>query len=384
LFCHAVALAEEGKNRKTEAGPLFFYNLIFELWKGILIVMDGNTILFLILNVVGFAVLIFLLTRKKPEKKEDNSAVIMLQQQIHQLNQVLDNKLSESNKAMQDQFGQGAKIIQDVTKKLVELDNTNKQVVGFAEQLQSLEDVLKNTKQRGILGEYYLEELLKNVFSPGQYKMQYKFKDGQIVDAAIILKDKIIPIDSKFSLENYNRIIQEKDVQRKEELEKIFCQDLKNRIDETSKYIRPNEGTIDFAFMFIPAEAIYYDLLVNKIGAMKSNTRDMIDYAVREKKVHIVSPTSFYVYLQTILQGLRSLQIEESAKEILKKVEQLSRHLMAYDEYMKKLGGHLGTTVNTYNSASREFAKIDKDVIKITEADRQPTEVQKIEKPLSE
>ncbi|MFA5746871.1 MAG: DNA recombination protein RmuC [Candidatus Paceibacterota bacterium] len=346
--------------------------------------MDGLTIFFFALIFAGLAVLIILLLRNPPEKKEDSSAVIMLQQQIHQLNQVLDSKLSESTKAIQDQFGQSAKIIQDVTKKLTELDNTNKQVVGFAEQLQSLEDVLKNTKQRGILGEYYLEELLKNVFSPSQYKMQYKFKDGQIVDAAIILKDKIISIDSKFSLENYNRVIQEKDLQKKEELEKVFCQDLKNRIDETSKYIRPNEGTLDFAFMFIPAEAIYYDLLVNKIGAMKSNTRDMIDYAVREKKVHIVSPTSFYVYLQTILQGLRSMQIEESAKEIRKGVEQMGRHLVAYDEYMKKLGAHLGTAVNAYNSASKEFTKIDKDVIKITGDSRSPIEASQTDKPLIE
>jgi len=376
-------------NKKlAKAGPLPVYACQFSVcFFGLLIVilmlMDGLTIFFFTLITAGLAVLIFLLLRKKPEDK-DSGSFVMLQQQLYQINQVLDSKLSESTKAIQDQFGQSAKIIQDVTKKLTELDNTNKQVVGFAEQLQSLEDVLKNTKQRGILGEYYLEELLKNVFSPSQYKMQYKFKDGQIVDAAILLKDKIIPIDSKFSLENYNRVIQEKDPQKKEELEKIFCQDLKNRIDETSKYIRPNEGTLDFAFMFIPAEAIYYDLLVNKIGAMKSNTRDMIDYAVREKKVHIVSPTSFYVYLQTILQGLRSMQIEESAKEIRKRVEQLGRHLVAYDEYMKKLGAHLGTAVNAYNSASKEFTKIDKDVIRITEDDRSPIEADQTDKPLIE
>lgn len=344
--------------------------------------MDGITIFFFTLIAAGLAVLIILSLRKTERK--DNGELMMLQQQVHQISQVLDSKLSESNKAMQEQFGQSARIIQDVTKKLADLDNTNKQVVGFAEQLQSLEDVLKNTKQRGILGEYYLEELLKNVFSPSQYRMQYKFNDGQIVDAAIILKDKIIPIDSKFSLENYNRIIQEKDAQKREELEKSFCQDLKNRIDETSKYIRPNEGTLDFAFMFIPAEAIYYDLLVNRIGAMKSNTRDMVDYAVREKKVHIVSPTSFYVYLQTILQGLRSMQIEETAKDILKRVEQLGRHLSAYEEYMKKMGSHLGTTVNAYNGAAKEFAKIDKDVIKITGEDRPAAEIGAVDKPLIE
>jgi len=281
----------------------------------------------------------------------------------------MDNKLSESHKTIQAQYGQSMKIIQDVTEKLTKLDETNKQVVGFAEQLQSLEDVLKNPKQRGILGEYYLEELLKNVFSPNQYQMQYEFKDGQIVDAAIFVRNKIIPVDSKFSLENYNRIVEEKDPVRREQLERIFTQDLKNRIDETSKYIKPTEGTMDFAFMFIPAEAVYYDLLVNKIGSLKANTRDLIDYAIKEKHVHIVSPTSFYAYLQTIIQGLRAMQIEESAKEIRKRVEMLGRHIGNYEEYFRKLGNNLSTTVNCYNTAYRELGKIDKDVVKIAETE---------------
>ncbi|MCK4473680.1 DNA recombination protein RmuC [Candidatus Parcubacteria bacterium] len=340
--------------------------------------MEGLVILLLVLVVIGIGMIIFLLLRKKPEK-EDNS-LMMLQQQISQINQILDNKLSESTKVIQTQFSQSAKIIQDVTEKLTKLDNTNKQVVSFAEQLQSLENILKNPKQRGILGEYFLEELLKNVLSPNQYQMQYEFKDKKAVDAVIFVKDKIIPIDSKFSLENYNRIIEENDPIRREQLEKAFKQDLKNRIDETSKYIRPNENTLEFAFMFIPAEAVYYDLLVNKIGAVKVNTRDLIDYAVREKHVHIVSPTSFYAYLQTILQGLRAMQIEESAKEIRKRVEILARHLISYEEYLKKLGNNLGTTVNMYNNTYKEFAKIDKDVVKITEGERTIEPLQ-LEKP---
>jgi DNA recombination protein RmuC len=332
--------------------------------------------LLLIVVVAGLGLVIFLLLRKKDDKKDD----LLIMQQLNNISQVLDNKLSESNKTMQNQYGQSMKIIQDVTEKLTKLDETNKQVVGFADQLQSLEDVLKNPKQRGILGEYYLEELLKNVFSPGQYKMQYEFGDGQIVDAAIFVRDKIIPIDSKFSLENYNRIIGERDSVKKEEYEKIFKQDLKNRIDETAKYIRPQEGTMEFAFMFIPAEAIYYDLLVNKIGAIKVNTRDLIDYAVREKHVHIVSPTSFYAYLQTIIQGLRAMQIEESAKEIKKRVEMLGRHIANYDEYFKKLGNNISTTVNCYNTAYKELAKIDKDVVKIAESEPS-IEVKELEKP---
>ena len=180
------------------------------------------------------------------------------------------------------------------------------------------------------------------------------------------MKDKVIPIDSKFSLENYNRLSEEKDPTEREKLEKAFKADLKNRIDETSKYVKPSEGTMDFAFMFIPHEAIYYDLLVAQVGAVKVNTRDLIEYAFREKHVIIVSPTSFLAYLQTVLQGLKALQIEESAKEIRKNVEDLQKHLRSYEEYHQKLGNSLTTTVNHFNASGKEFKKIDKDVMRIT------------------
>jgi DNA recombination protein RmuC len=343
--------------------------------------MEYLIIALLILVVVGLG-LVFLRLRKEPEKQNSDS-LLMLQQQLNQISQVLDNKLSESAKAVQTQFSQSAKIIRDVTERLTKLDDTNKQVVGFAQQLQSLEDVLKNPKQRGILGEYYLEIALKNILPPSAYQLQYEFDDGDIVDAVIFVKDKIIPIDSKFSLENYNRIIQAKDKLERQRLEKQFKADLKNRIDETAKYIKPNKGTVDFALVFIPSESIYYDLLVNKIGAIKINTRDLLEYAVRDKKVMIVSPNSFHAYLQTILQGLKALQIEESAKEIRKGVEKLDRHLKSYSEYMKKLGANLGTTVNMYNQAGKEWSKIGKDVTKVTghKAEMLEGEIEQLEKP---
>src|SRR3990167_9471613 len=211
--------------------------------------------------------------------------------------------------------------------------------------------------------------------------MQYSFKDGDIVDAVIKIKDKVIPIDSKFSLENYNKILKEKNETKRLQLEKLFKQDLKNRIDETAKYIKPKEGTMDFAFMFIPAEGIYYDLLINQVGTLKTNTHDLIEYAFKEKHVIIVSPTSFLAYLQTVMQGLRALQIEESAKEIRKRVEDLAKHLLAYDEYLKKLGTNLSTSVNSYNAAYREFNKIDKDVVKITGGER-GVEMTQLERPV--
>src|SRR3989344_7415051 len=248
--------------------------------------MDYSLFIILSLLIIGFGALAIFVNQKiRPlvEKNRNDQSMVMLQNQISQITKTLDSKLGESTKMLQQQFGQSATIIRDVTERLTKLDETNRQVVNFADQLQRLQDILKNPKQRGVFGEYQLEMLLRNAFQPQQYKMQYKFKDGEIVDAVLFLGEKILPIDSKFSLENYNRIIEEADPIRHDKLEKQFKQDLKNRIDETAKYIRPEEGTLDFAFMFIPAEGIFYDLLVNRIGAVKVNTRDLIDYAINQK-----------------------------------------------------------------------------------------------------
>src|SRR3989339_624902 len=169
--------------------------------------------------------------------------------------------------------------------------------------------------------------------------MQYSFSNGEIVDAVVFVDKRIIPIDSKFSLDNYNRMLQTNDSVEKKRLETAFVNDLKLRIDETSKYVRPEEKTMDFAFMFIPSEAVYYDLLINKVGAIADDTRNLINYA-GQKKVIVVSPTSFLAYLQTVLQGLRNQKISEQAQDIIKQVENLSRHLGSYSDYMKKLGSH--------------------------------------------
>jgi DNA recombination protein RmuC len=369
-----------------------------------------------ILLLVGVVVIIFLLLRKKGGADNEKLAALLertanLSAQNEELRKAVDAKLSEAYKTTQDQFGktaglmqgvtgqankmmlemhaQSQKVITEVSEKLAKLDETNKQVINFSGQLQNLQDILQNPKQRGVLGEYFLEETLKNVLPPGAYEMQYKLgkdKEGVadlIVDAVVFVKDKIIPIDSKFSLENYQKILDTRDASEREDLEKVFRQDLKNRIDETSKYIKPELGTMDFAFMFIPSEAIYYDLLINKVGAVKINTRDLIEYAFRDKKVIIVSPTSFLAYLQTVLQGLKAMKIEETAKEIQANVEKLGRHLNSYDEYFQKLGNSLSTTVNHYNSAYKEFKKVDKDVIRIT-GEESKIEILELERPKGE
>lgn len=353
---------------------------------------DAILIILGLLLVVAIGANIYLIIRISNRKEEvknpsDDTGFKLILQQINELNRTVDVKMNESarhmNESMRNQFSESSKLIKDVTQGLTKLDETNRQVVSFADQLQSLQDILKNPKHRGILGEYYLETLLQNVLAPTQYKMQYTFANGEIVDAAVFVKDKIIPVDSKFSLENYNKLSVEQNPQEKEKLEKAFVNDLKLRIQETSKYIRPKEGTMDFAFMFIPHEAIYYDLLVNKIGAITEETDNLIQRAANKYKVIIVSPTSFLAYLQTVLQGLKAMQIEESAKEIKKNVEGLQKHLKSYEEYQNKLGNALTTTVNHFNASNKEFKKIDKDVVRITDIDSN-IELLEITKPEAE
>jgi DNA recombination protein RmuC len=327
-------------------------------------------ILILITLIAGIVGIFWFLRNQETKKEGEKTGLTLIQNQINEVVRTLDAKLGESTRLMQRQFGESAKIIREITQELTRVGEGQKQVVDVAKQLENLQDILKNPKQRGVLGEYYLETVLKNVLPPKTFQMQYRLgideKTGKelIADAVIFIKDRIIPVDSKFSLENYNRLLEAKDEAIRQKLEESLRNDLKTRIDETAKYIRPKEKMMDFAFMFIPSEGLYYDLLVNKVGSLTA--RDLIEYAIVEKKVIVVSPTSFMAYLQTVLQGLKALQIEESAKEIRKRVEELGRHLSNYETYMKKLGGHLGTTVNIYNDAYKEMGKIDKDVLRIT------------------
>jgi len=343
--------------------------------------------------IVGFGIVVFMLNQRLRELKNSGSVELMkadvteLSRSIALLQQSVGDKLERSSTAMQTsvqkQLGESAKLVADVTQRLAKLDETNRRVVDVADELKTLQNVLQNPKQRGVFGEFYLQSVLQNVLPPGQFALQYKFNDGEIVDAVIFLdKGRILPIDSKFSLENYNRMVEAKDkIERERLLQKVKI-DLKGRIDETSKYIRPSESTMDFAFMFIPSESLYYDLLINNVG-VGGSSRDLIEYAFRDKRVIIVSPTSFMAYLQTVLQGLRSLQIEEQAKDIQVRVGKLGQHIGKFEEYMQKLGNALGTTVNHYNAAHKELGKVDKDIVKIASTDSS-VEPQLLDRPSRE
>lgn len=348
-------------------------------------------IVIIILLLINAAILVYFLRHKKAP--EETQAQLMLKADIAAMNASvqsmqdklsgqLDNKLDKNQESMTRQLAASAKLVSDVTERLTKLDETNKRVVDVADELKSLQNVLQNPKQRGVLGEFYLDQILQNLLPASSYSTQYKLGDGTIVDAIIKLDDKLLPIDSKFSLENYNRLI-DASVEDRPALEKAFKEDLKKRIDETAKYIQPKKGTMDQALMFIPSEAIYYDLLANKVGAGGVSGRDLMQYASVDKHVTIVGPSTLSAMLQVIVQGLRSLEIQKDTEVIRKNVEQLTKHLGAYDGYFKKVGNSLGATVGHYNNAYKELGKIDKDIVKIAGGET-TVEVSLLDKPTSD
>jgi len=343
----------------------------------------------LVFNVAG---LIFIATKLSGNKRANGVADSQIMQQnmnhladnVNRLQERLtgqiDTKLDRNQESMTRQLQASARLVQDVTTRLTKLDDTNKRVVDVADELKQLQNVLQNPKQRGVLGEFYLEQILQNLLPPSAYSLQHKISDGHIVDAAIHLDGKLLPIDSKFSLENYNRLVEAKNSEDKEKYGKAFKEDLKKRIDETAKYIQPKKGTLEQALMFIPSEAIYYDLLANKVGASGISGRDLMQYAAVEKRVVIVGPSTLSAMMQVIVQGLKSLEIQKDTEVIKKNIEQLQKHLIAYDGYFKKVGNSLGATVGHYNSASKELGKIDKDIVKIGGGEK-VIEVESIDRP---
>ncbi|MBI2409768.1 DNA recombination protein RmuC [Candidatus Kaiserbacteria bacterium] len=354
--------------------------------------MDLFTAAILLVILLSAQGLMLYFTLRRREAPKDEGGLVLLQQQMQELARTLDMRVADSARAMQEnshrQFSESSRLIKEITQEVTSVKEIGRQTQGFAEQLKNLQDILKNPKQRGILGEYYLETTLRNVLPPGMYQMQYPFENGEIVDAVVFVGDKIVPVDSKFSLENYNRLIA-CDPSERAALEKAFVSDLKLRIQETAKYIRPAENTMDFAFMFIPSEGIYYDLLTNQVGSSTSlgvnggEDENLIQRAASKYKVIIVSPTSFLAYLQTVLQGLKALQIEKKAVEIQQRVGELGKHIGAYEEFYRKLGVSLGTTVSHYNSGYKELGKIDKDVYRIA-GDKIGLEPELLDKPTIE
>ena len=354
--------------------------------------MDTLTIILigvLVLLVIVLIIVILFFNKKLKAGNNDEEGMLILAETIKNLKddiktdiretrRELDQKIyagqKESNENVKYQFDKSQELIKDihehlskVNESVIEVKEGSKQVISMTEQLSNLEKVLTNQKQRGNWGESSLELILSNFLPHGVYQMQYGYKSGEIVDAVIFIKDKILAIDSKFSIDNYRRSIDATNEDDKKYFADEFKKDIKKRIEETQKYIdEVDENTLPFAFMFIPSEAIYYDIQAGLSGGLKIDTQKLLDFA-QVKKVIIVSPTSILAYLHLVITGIKDSKIEENAKEIKKKVEELGKHIIKYEEYMQKLGNSLNTTVNHYNASYKELKKIDKDVYKITD-----------------
>lgn len=371
--------------------------------------METVIIVLLIIVIIG-VILVFnrqnqIMAVNQVEKPQ--TELLLLQNQLGELSQSLSKRLEDNTSQLQknsdsvqrsvtgqlrnsqELLDRISKDLQSVSKGQAENKASTDQVIKFTETLQSLERTLTNQKHRGSLGEAGLALILENMLGVpgtkegnGLYQLQYSFESGEAVDAVINAKDGIICIDAKFSLDNYRRLIQaQQDNQDTTSIERDFKNDLKKRIDETAKYIRTSEGTLGFSLMYIPAEGIYYDLLVNQTGT-GVNSKSLIEYA-NQKNVIIVSPMTLYAYLQTVLHGFNAFKIEKQTEAIQKNVLKLKENLARYDEYHSKLGNSLGTVVNHYNNSRKKLVHIDRNVLKIT-GESSEIESLEVEKPIKE
>jgi len=281
-----------------------------------------------------------------------------------QLN-VVTAQLSNVTSQLQNNTGQvgsrldtAAKIIQDVQNKLGELGKATQEIKELGQSVSKLEEMLKAPKLRGGLGELLLEDLLKQVLPIGAYEMQHRFKNGQAVDAVILLSGGMVPVDSKFPLENFQKMLEAKSEQEKKTAVRTFRSDVKKHIDAISeKYIVPDEGTFDFALMYVPAENIYYETIIKDDSIPEEE--GLFSYAMK-KRVVPVSPNSFYAHLRVIALGFKGLQIEKSAKEILQSMERFGSELRKFSDTFETLGSQL-------NNAKNNFDKADKQLNTVTE-----------------
>lgn len=272
--------------------------------------------------------------------------VLKISAQVNERLNQMNQTLQEANKIIGQNLGSATSVFGNVKEQLGRLEETNKQIVEISKDISSLQELLRAPKFRGSMGETLLENLLSQILPKEHYQTQYRFKSSDAVDAVIRLGEHLVPIDAKFSLENFQKMLEAQDEALKNSHRKKFIQDVKNRVDEiAAKYILPEENTYDFALMYIPAENVYYEVIIKE---------DLFSYSM-SKKVIPVSPNTFYAYLQVICLGLRGLKIEENAKVILKSLSALSVEIDRFKEEFDVLGRHLSDAAHKYEDSQKRL-----------------------------
>jgi DNA recombination protein RmuC len=271
-----------------------------------------------------------------------------------QLNQVAQ-QLQKSTGDLNSRLDNAARVVQDVSKGLGSLSEATKKVFDVGKDIASLQEILRSPKLRGGLGELFLGDLLAQIFPPAHYTLQHRFKSGEAVDAVIRVGQSLVPVDAKFPLENFKRVVETATEEERKIAKKKFIGDVKKHIDAISgKYILPDEGTFDFALMYIPAENVYYELIIK--DEVVDTDKALLNYAFA-KRVIPVSPNSFYAYLQTILLGLKGLHIEAQAQDILKNLARLSGDFKKFQDEFQLVGKHLTNTKTRYDEADKRLEK---------------------------
>ncbi len=289
------------------------------------------------------------------ESTDDSKALSLMQQQIGQLTQNINQQLQSLSGQFQKTTGDIGGTLGEVKKDLGNMEHVTRQVLDKAKSISNLEDLLRAPTFRGGLGELFLGDLLSQILPPAHYSLQYKFKSGEIVDAVIKIGNNIVPIDSKFPLDNFKKQLTQEDPKEKEDLRKKFVTDVKRHISEIAKkYILPDEDTFDFALMYVPAENIYYETILKDENF--GDERSIFSYAI-QKRVIPVSPNSFFAYLQVIVLGLKGLQIEKSARAIFQSLSRLQGDLGRFKKDFEILGSHLGNAKSKFDDADKRLDK---------------------------
>jgi len=287
-----------------------------------------------------------------------------LASQLQQMMNIMNQNLNSSQSNIVKQLDNSSRIIGDIHTKLGTLETTAKNMQDIGRDISSLQNLLKAPAFRGSIGEYLLEELLKQIFPGANYEIQYPFKNGTKVDAIIKLGGNIVPIDSKFPLESFQRLINADTDESKKSFKREFITSVKKRIDEIAdKYINPAEGTFDFALMYIPAENVFYETIIN--DSFTNKEYELLNYAM-ERHVIPVSPNSFYAYLMAIAFGLNGLKIEQEAKTILGELAQIQNRFGKFYEEYGVVGKHLNSAVNKYNDTTKTADKLNDQIGKLT------------------
>jgi DNA recombination protein RmuC len=337
----------------------------------------------LFLMMLGGFIAVYILLKRQSEEirsghKNDPAINLMSQwmqdtrtsmdSRLQETRQVLDSRLSEVdqklarsldsvNRNMNDRLDNAARVIGDVQKQLGTLTKVSENMQEIGRDISSLQDILKAPKIRGGLGEYFLSDLLAQILPPHHFELQYGFRSGEKVDAVVKLSGKLVPVDAKFPLENFKKMLESKTDEERRGWRRKFNSDVKKHADAIAKkYILPDEGTFDFALMYIPAENVYYETIIKdeNFGEEKSVSA----YSI-EQKVIPVSPNSLYAYLQAIVLGLRGMRVEERAQEIIESLSRLKGDLGKFRNDFEVLGSHLGNAAKKYEEADKRLVKFE-------------------------